>query len=53
MDAKEIFTEEEITFLKGKARSNEIKELLTSKGVEIPEDHDTIKEMLALVGLKR
>ena len=53
VDAKEIFTEEEITFLKGKARSNEIKELLTSKGVEIPEDHDTIKEMLALVGLKR
>ena len=53
VDAKEIFTEEEISFLKGKARSNEIKELLTSKGVEIPEDHDTIKEMLALVGLKR
>lgn len=53
VDAKDIFTEEEISFLKGKARSNEIKDLLTSKGVEIPEDHDTIKEMLALVGLKR
>ena len=53
VDAAKLFTEEEITFLKGKARSGEIKDLLTSKGIEIPEDKTTIADMLALVGLER
>ena len=48
-----LFTEEELSFLAKKAKRDEIIDLFTKKGVEMPNPEATIAELLALVGLER
>ena len=50
---EELFTEEEIKFLTGKAKRAEILELFEQKGIEVNNADATIGELLALVGLTR
>ena len=50
---EELFTEEEIKFLTGKAKRAEIVELFEQKGIEVTDADATIGELLALVGLTR
>ena len=50
---EELFTEEEIKFLTGKAKRAEILELFEQKGIEVTNADATIGELLALVGLTR
>ena len=50
---EELFTEEEIKFLTGKAKRAEIVELFEQKGIEVTNADATIGELLALVGLTR
>ena len=50
---EELFTEEEIKFLTGKAKRAEIVELFEQKGIEVTNADATINELLALVGLTR
>ena len=50
---EELFTEEEIKFLTGKAKRAEIVELFEQKGIEVTNTDATIGELLALVGLTR
>ena len=50
---EELFTEEEIKFLTGKAKRAEIVELFEQKGIEVTNTDATIGELLALVGLAR
>ncbi len=46
-------TDEEVKFLTGKAKRQEIIDLLTEKGVHIENEDATIAELLDLVGLTR
>lgn len=46
-------TDEEVSFLTGKAKRAEIIDLLTEKGVVIEDENATIAELLDLVGLTR
>ena len=50
---EELFTEEEIKFLTGKAKRAEIVELFEQKGIEVTNTDATIGELLTLVGLTR
>ena len=53
VENKVELTDEEIKFLTGNARRQEIIDLLTEKGVHIENENATIAELLDLVGLTR
>ncbi len=53
VENKVELTDEEVKFLTGKAKRQEIIDLLTEKGVHIENENATIAELLDLVGLTR
>ena len=53
VENKVELTDEEVKFLTGNARRQEIIDLLTEKGVHIENENATIAELLNLVGLTR